>query len=48
MSLRVIVTSKVKSRQGTGRSESESEQGAELEAVDAKRGDLPMIRLKVR
>ncbi len=48
MSLRVTVTSKVKPHKGTGRSESESEQGAELVVVDAKRGDLPMTRLKVR
>ena len=48
MSLRVTVSSQVKPYKGPGRSESESEQGVELEAVDAKRGDLPMVRLKVR
>ncbi len=30
------------------RSESESEQGEQLAEVDAKPGDLPMARLKVR
>ena len=39
---------KVKAVKGRSRSESESEQGAESGGVDAKLGELPMTRLKVR
>jgi hypothetical protein len=46
MSLRVTVAGEVKSLEGRSRSESESEQGAQSVAVDAKLGDLPMARLK--
>ena len=46
MSLRVTVTGEVKRLESRSRSESESEQGDESVAVDAKPGDLPMVRLK--
>ena len=48
MNLRVAVTSEVKPHEGRSRSESESEEGAELVAADAKPSDLPMARLKSR
>ena len=48
MSLRVAVTGKVNPDNGGSRSESESEQGEESVGADAKLGDLPMARLKVR
>ena len=46
MTLRVTVPSKVKVFKYWSRSESESEQGDKLVAVDAKLSDLPMVRLK--
>jgi hypothetical protein len=46
MSLRVTVTGKVKDVDVRIRSESESEQGVESVEVDAKLGDLPVVRLK--
>ena len=48
MSLRVAVIGEVKGEDARSRSESESEQGAESLAADAKPGDLPMSRLKSR
>ena len=48
MILRVTVTGKVKCHEARSRSESESEQGAESFAVDAKPSDLHMTRLKSR
>ena len=47
MSLRVILRSKVKA-ESRSRSESESEMGDESLETDAKRGDLPMARVKLR
>jgi hypothetical protein len=47
MSLRVTVAGEVKYVDIRSRSESESEQGVESVGVDAKLGDLPMVRLKV-
>ena len=46
MNLRVTVTGKVKGHEACSRSESESEQGAQSMAVDAKPSDLPLARLK--
>ena len=46
MILRVTVTGKVKCDDARSRSESESEEGVESFAVDAKPSDLPMVRLK--
>jgi hypothetical protein len=46
MSLRVTVTGEVKCLKARSRSESESEQGVESVGVDAKLGDLPVVRLK--
>lgn len=46
MSLRVTVTSKVKGVDARSRSESESEQGEQSGGVDAKLGDLPVVRLR--
>ena len=46
MNLRVTVTGKVKNYKVCSRSESESEQGAQSMAVDAKPSDLPLARLK--
>ena len=48
MNLRVAVSSEVKRNDARSRSESESEQGVESLAVDAKPSDLPMARLKFR
>ena len=48
MILRVTVTGKVKCDDARSRSESESEQGAESFAVDAKPSDLHMTRMKSR
>ena len=48
MNLRVAVTGKVKGNDAPSRSESESEQGEESVAADAKPSDLHMSRLKVR
>jgi hypothetical protein len=42
------VTSEVKSEEGRSRSESESEEGYKLVAVDPKPGDLSMARVKRR
>ena len=47
MNLRVAVTGEVKGQEPRSRSESESEQGAESAAADAKPSDLPLGRLKV-
>ena len=46
MNLRVTVTGKVKGHETCSRSESESEEGAQSLAVDAKPSDLPLARLK--
>jgi hypothetical protein len=46
MNRRVTVCSEVKARSWS-RSESESEEGDELHAVDPKPCDLPMARVKV-
>ena len=46
MSRRVIVSSKVKSF-GRSRSESESEQGVQLLAIDPKPSELTMARVKL-
>ena len=46
MILRVNVSGEVNSWEGRSRSESESEQGIESDALDAKPGDLSMGRLK--
>ncbi len=46
MSLRVTLRSKVKPIR-CSRSESESKQGDELQEVDPKPGDLPMVRVKL-
>ena len=48
MNLRVTVSGKVKRHEPRSRSESESEEGVESLAVDAKPSDLPMARLKFR
>ena len=48
MNLRVTVIGKVKWHEPRSRSESESEEGVESLAVDAKPSDLPMVRLKFR
>ena len=48
MNLRVTVCSKVKGQESPSRSESESEQGVELHAVDAKPSDLHLSRMKSR
>ena len=46
MSLRVTVVGKDNPLEWGIRSESESEQGVKSGAVDAKLGDLPLVRLK--
>ena len=46
MSLRVTLAGEVKDVDIRSRSESESEQGAQSVGVDAKLGDLPVVRLK--
>ena len=46
MNLRVTVTGEVKRNDARSRSESESSQGVESVAVDAKPSDLPLSRLK--
>jgi hypothetical protein len=46
MSLRVTLSGKVKYVDVRIRSESESEEGVESGGVDAKLGDLPVVRLK--
>ena len=46
MSLRVTFTGEVKDVDIRSRSESESEQGVQSVGVDAKLGDLPVVRLK--
>ena len=48
MNLRVAVAGEAKCHQAWSRSESESEQGVESAAVDAKPSDLPLGRLKDR
>ena len=48
MNLRVAVRGKVKCYEARIRSESESEEGAESLAADAKPGDLRMSRMKSR
>ena len=46
MNLRVTVSGKVKGHESRSRSESESEEGVESDAVDAKPSDLRMSRMK--
>ena len=46
MILRVNVSGEVNPLKGRSRSESESEEGVESDALDAKPGDLSMGRLK--
>ena len=46
MNLRVAVVGEVKGHEARSRSESESEQGAQSAAVDAKPSDLPLARMK--
>ena len=46
MNLRVTFPGKVKGHESCSRSESESEQGVESDAVDAKQSDLPLARMK--
>ena len=46
MNLRVAVTGEVKGDDARIRSESESEEGVESVAADAKPSDLPLSRLK--
>ena len=46
MNLRVTVIGKVKDNDIRSRSESESEQGVESVAADAKPSDLPLARMK--
>ena len=46
MSLRVAVSGEVKVPEARSRSESESEQGVQSGAADAKPSDLPLARLK--
>ena len=48
MSLRVVVFGKAKDGDVRSRSESESEQGVQSMAADAKPSDLPLSRLKSR
>ena len=48
MNLRVAVIGEVKRNYARSRSESESEQGVESLAADAKPSDLPVARLKFR
>ena len=48
MNLRVVVTCEDKRKDACIRSESESEQGEESVAADAKPSDLPLSRLKSR
>lgn len=46
MSLRVTLSGEVKYVDIRSRSESESEQGEQSGGVDAKLGDLPVVRLR--
>ena len=46
MNLRVTVAGEVKEQEFRSRSESESEQGVESVAADAKPSDLPLARMK--
>ena len=46
MNLRVAVTGEAKGKDAPSRSESESEQGEESVAADAKPSDLHMSRMK--
>ena len=48
MNLRVAVVGKVKRNDARNRSESESEEGVQSKAADAKPSDLPLSRLKSR
>ena len=48
MNLRVAVAGEVKRKDARSRSESESEEGVQSSAADAKPSDLPMARLKSR
>ena len=48
MNLRVAISGKVKGHEVPSRSESESEEGVESPAADAKPGDLHMVRVKYR
>ena len=48
MNLRVTVVGKVKGNDAPSRSESESEEGDESAAVDAKPSDLHLSRMKSR
>ena len=46
MNLRVGVSGEVKGHESRNRSESESEQGAQSDVLDAKPSDLPLSRVK--
>ena len=46
MNLRVAVGGEAKCYDARSRSESESEEGAQSDAADAKPSDLPLARLK--
>ena len=46
MNLRVAVRGEVKRKNARSRSESESQQGVESRASDAKPSDLPLARVK--
>ena len=46
MNLRVVLSGKVKRHEPRSRSESESEEGAQSDAADAKPSDLHMSRMK--
>ena len=46
MNLRVAVSGEVKELEFRSRSESESEQGVQSVAADAKPSDLPLARMK--
>ena len=48
MNLRVAVTGKAERQEPRSRSESESEEGVQSSAADAKPGDLRMTRVKSR
>ena len=48
MNLRVAVAGEVKCHEARIRSESESEEGVQSSAADAKPGDLRMTRVKSR
>ena len=48
MNLRVVFAGEAKCHEARTRSESESEEGVESPAADAKPGDLHMVRVKYR